>query len=627
MCKGSADGTRQTRKDSDYQARKDSEYSEADKAAGPAQHFVSLSESGCLSKVCCVAPASMLLSLLILLSVSGYYSSSAFYVVTFLLTMFTLSYSTNLSVSCILGVFKMRAACRENWDSKLEQLQENDPVSSEIKHIIVLPNYKEDERMLQHTLENLGRSPIASHSMYVVLAMEEREGQNGKSKAERLMENMSHLFADMMAAYHPDGLAGELAGKSSNTQWGFKAAMQRWDQTLAKYDPSKVILTVGDADTLWHPQFFSALSCNALSLSPEERAWSIWQPPILLVRNLFSVPGPTRLSAYATCMFELAGLANQYFGTGIAFSAYSLSLALASNSFVHGWDRDVIAEDHHMFCKCYFASLWESVHCKRECVPKLQLRPIFLPAISYLVESSDGWIASVYAKYLQARRHAQGVAEISYVFLQYVRLIGQTGITGLPFTTHAKILGIASKMINVHIVNQVQALAIVFAILSFIYGALAWIYQTDITLLLQTVADVGYYNTAYSALGGLDGVLKYVLAILGPIPPLGLVMTIASWLVVVDVIEGRITQESDKSQDVELVEQDIHRPKALMLRSGESTLGFRRRLNLFVQVQNDYFSMAHFTLLTYGLLPSCRAAFSLMCFGHRFEYIVAAKPV
>merc|ERR1719162_2340111 len=165
---------------------------------------------------------------------------------------------------------------------------------------------------------------------------------------------------------------------------------------LSRVDASQVLVTCGDADTLWHPQFWSALACEALSLTPAEREWSIWQPPVLLLRNLFSVPGPTRVSGYATILFELAGLANQHFGTHFCYSAYSLTLAMASHPLVSGWDRDVIAEDHHMFCKCYFASIRDdassssSSSSSQPLVPKVQLRPVYLPAISYLVESSDG---------------------------------------------------------------------------------------------------------------------------------------------------------------------------------------------------------------------------------------------
>merc|ERR1719359_1125994 len=133
--------------------------------------------------------------------------------------------------------------------------------------------------MLQQTLENLGRSSIARSCMRVVLAMEVREGAAGQHKADRLIHNTRHLFADIMVAYHPAGLSGEIAGKSSNTQWAYRAALRHWALDLAQIDASQVFLTVGDADTLWHPQFFSALSCEALSLTATERAWSIWQPP------------------------------------------------------------------------------------------------------------------------------------------------------------------------------------------------------------------------------------------------------------------------------------------------------------------------------------------------------------
>jgi hypothetical protein len=243
------------------------------------------------------------------------------------------------------------------------------------------------------------------------------------------------------------------------------------------------------------------------------------------------------------------------------------------------------------------------------------------------VESSDGWTASVYARYQQARRHSQGIAELSYVFLQYAHLIGETGFSGLPVATHTKILGIASKMVNVHIVNQVQSLALLFAMLSFIYGAISWIYFEDISAILQAAGTAGYFNAVYNAVGGLDGIMKYVLAILGPLPPTGVIMTITSWLVVVDVLEGRLTQEYENNKDGSHAKQDIHRPQALTVRAGETTLGFWRRMQLMINIWNDYINMAQFTLLAYGLVPSCQACWSLFRFGHKFEYIVAAKPV
>jgi hypothetical protein len=301
---------------------------------------------------------------------------------------------------------------------------------------------------------------------------------------------------------------------------------------------------------------------------------------------------------------------------------------------VNGWDSDVIAEDHHMFCKCYFASIWDAIEANgatskgagktiADVVPKVQLRPVFLPAISYLVESNDGWLASVHARFQQARRHSQGIAELSYVLLQYVHLINEVGIFGLPARTHAKVLGIASKMGTVHIVNQVQALALVIATLLLIPGGISWICSGGLSAVLQVGASTGYVSALGAAVGGLGGLLKYLLAIFGPIPPMGILMTSTTTLVVMDVLEGRLTQTPQKSKDMkaEVTTSDISVAKA---RSSKSLV--MDRLQLFWQIQNDYFSMAHFTLLAYGLVPVSMAAWSLLRKGHRFEYIVAAKP-
>merc|ERR1719343_1956087 len=188
----------------------------------------------------------------------------------------------------------------------------------------------------------------------------------------------------------------------------------------------------------------------------QERSWSFWQPPVLLLRNLFSVPGPTRVTSYATVFFELGGLANQKVGHHFCFSSYSTTLALTMHPLVDGWDRDVIAEDHHMFCKGFFAALREtSAKSKEHGVPapkpEVKLQPVFLPALSYLVDAGEsntvsGWFRSCHARFVQARRHSQGIAELSYVILQYVRLVQATGFWNLPFRAHTQVLGIAGKM-------------------------------------------------------------------------------------------------------------------------------------------------------------------------------------
>merc|ERR1719507_2965222 len=143
--------------------------------------------------------------------------------------------------------------------------------------------------------------------------MEAREGQAGREKAERLIALCQRNFADIFATYHPANIAGEVVGKSSNTQWAYREALRQYGPILLGCDLTRVFITVGDADTQWHPQHLSAMTYQGLTMSSEKRAWTIWQPPILLMRNFWSVPAVTRASACATLIFELASLANQAF--------------------------------------------------------------------------------------------------------------------------------------------------------------------------------------------------------------------------------------------------------------------------------------------------------------------------
>eukprot|EP00933_Yihiella_yeosuensis_P009428 TRINITY_DN11533_c0_g2_i1.p1 TRINITY_DN11533_c0_g2~~TRINITY_DN11533_c0_g2_i1.p1 ORF type:complete len:670 (+),score=134.58 TRINITY_DN11533_c0_g2_i1:81-2090(+) len=617
-------------------------FGQGDEAAGPKTQ-ISLSNPGFLPKFCCAIPGLILFPLMLTVVATALFSEQAFYWVTAALTIYTALYSSNLSISCAIGAWRMRRHSNMDWQAKLVELQKKRPETSDVMHIVFLPNYKEHEDMLLHTLENLGKSAIARDSIHVVLACEEREGPQVKEKAERLLKQTSHLFADSFATFHPANLPGDMAGKSSNCQWAYRQALQRFAAKIGKMDASRVFISCCDADTLFHPQFFSALSYQALSLSTQERSWSIWQPPILLMRNLFSCPAPTRVSGYATIIFELAGLTNQKFSPHFSFSTYSFTLALASHPLVDGWDRDVIAEDHHMFCKCYFASIWEQLQVREtgtssssRALPvksDLELRPVYLPAISYLVEDDAGWLASIHARFVQARRHSQGLAELSYVFLQHAHLLMSKEAGHLAWSTHARILGVAGKMSSVHIIANMHSLAFMMAVAMLVPNAIAWLLSQGLEEVVQALANQGLAGLlSLQSLGGVQWVLC---AIFGPIPPMGMMMTAVTYLVVLDTLEGRLTRDAAKSKEAESAcakklaapGSELAAPDVQGCARGEQGLGWWGALKVFLMIQTDYFGGAFITMFCYGLLPASLAAWSLLSKnGTGFQYIVGVKP-
>ena len=92
------------------------------------------------------------------------------------------------------------------------------------------------------------------------------------------MATTGHLFEEMMATYHPLGIAGKLAGKSSNTQWAFRQLWKKCGVELHQRDLSSVFMTVGDAGTHRHPQFFSTVIFEYQRSTEEERSRSLLQP-------------------------------------------------------------------------------------------------------------------------------------------------------------------------------------------------------------------------------------------------------------------------------------------------------------------------------------------------------------
>ena len=60
-------------------------------------------------------------------------------------------------------------------------------------------------------LENLGRSPSTEIHARIALAVEAREGQNTRDKAEHLTAVSDHFFEEMMTTCRPPGIAGDVA--------------------------------------------------------------------------------------------------------------------------------------------------------------------------------------------------------------------------------------------------------------------------------------------------------------------------------------------------------------------------------------------------------------------------------
>lgn len=299
-----------------------------------------------------------------------------------------------------------------------------------VRHAIVLPNYKEDEDMLEETLSSLTEA-WGSADFLVVLAMEERE-KEASGKAARLLEKFKGHFARITDCYHTSCLMEnhmdgswdyEVPGKASNLKYAVAKTFEFCKSNPDTFNPDNVILTVADADCLFHPAYFTTVAGDYYEkrAKGKQHRWTMWQAPQLPFRNYYLSPIPARVWGYISSVYEFGGVSSLACGGHhMVFSAYSLHLKLGVDGDL--WDGDVIAEDHHAYIKAFLYAAWSSaLEAKTNegqgCRPSLQVCPVMLPVKSTSVVSAEGYWQSWVARWHQACRHTQGVAELSYACL------------------------------------------------------------------------------------------------------------------------------------------------------------------------------------------------------------------
>jgi hypothetical protein len=271
-----------------------------------------------------------------------------------------------------------------------------------VKHVVIIPNYKESESKLRETLRVMALATGARESIIPVLAMEEVEA-DARRKAAALAEEFDDCFFSLLVTYHPYGLPGEVRGKSSNEAWAARCAVEElvgW----RGIDIDHLTVTSCDADTLFPEQYFECLTYHFATDPDRNRRF--WQAPIFFYNNIWQVPAPLRVPNALSGLIHLSRLSRK---RRILFSqsTYSLSMRMAHD--VGYWDADIIPEDWHMFLKCFYRLGGE-----------VEVVPIHLPV------GNDGALSHSHGQtyinqYLQVRRWAWGAADVPYTLEEVYR--------------------------------------------------------------------------------------------------------------------------------------------------------------------------------------------------------------
>ena len=311
--------------------------------------------------------------------------------------------SINNGIHSFRGYRMMKATTRINWRHRYdaERVTRTDLLAwDDVHHLVIIPTYKETVEKLSATLGKLAESEVAGDKLLVVIAMEGAD-EGAPERYAQLEAEFGHRFLAMIGTTHPADIPGEVRGKSSNEAWAAKRAKRIFCDEMG-FDIDHMTVTSCDADTLFHPRYFSALTYE---FAQDPRRYRLfWQGPIFYYNNVWDVPAPLRLQNSLGGINHLAKLVRKY---TVLFpqSTYSLSMRMADD--VGYWDVDVVPEDWHMFLKCFF-------HLNGE--PEVQ--PILIPVGNDGVRVK-GYFRTFWEHYQQARRHAWGCTDIPYAIRQF----------------------------------------------------------------------------------------------------------------------------------------------------------------------------------------------------------------
>jgi hypothetical protein len=267
----------------------------------------------------------------------------------------------------------------------------------DIHHVVMLATYNETMDILEPSVKSLTHVDFPLKQIMLVIAYEERGGQQTEDNVMELIERYGDKFGLAMAVKHPTGLEGEVKGGGKGPNITYAGRKLTAEVLKRGIDPMNVVVTTFDSDHRASKNYFSYLSY--LYATDPNRVRKSYQPIPMFYNNIWDAPAPMRVIATGNSFWLLMETMRPHRLRNFAAHAQSLA-ALIDTDY---WSVTTIVEDGHQFWRTYFT--YDGDH---------QVVPVFTPVFQ------DAVLASTYLKtfkvqFLQLRRWAWGVSDFSFV--------------------------------------------------------------------------------------------------------------------------------------------------------------------------------------------------------------------
>ena len=300
-----------------------------------------------------------------------------------------------LSFHQIASFLQMKKNLKIDWLEKLRQVER----WKEIYHLIILPLFKEKKEIVQESLKAILDSKYPKDKMMVVLATEERAGEEIQRTAKEIEKDSSREFFKFLITTHPKNLPDEIVGKGSNVAWAIKEAEEKIIKDL-KIPPENIIVSNFDIDTKPLPHYFSCLTYHYLTAKKPQR--SSYQPIPIYNNNIWQVPAFSRVVATSGTFWQMMQQERPEILS--TFSSHSMPLKILEEV---DYPKNEVCDDSRIFWKSYL--FYDGDY---------RVVPLHYPV------SMDAVLArnlpkTIINQYKQQRRWAWGCIDIPFLFFGF----------------------------------------------------------------------------------------------------------------------------------------------------------------------------------------------------------------
>jgi len=267
-------------------------------------------------------------------------------------------------------------------------------------HLVIFPYYKEPREVLEEAILGLVAAKYDPQKLLVVLAAEERAGDEQIALGQEMVERYGDRFGALTLAVHPADLPGEIAGKGSNVHYALHQAKEELiDKRKIPY--RDILVSIFDMDTVIYPDYFNCLLWHFLTAKKPYK--SAYQPVPLFTNNLWDAPALSRVMAMSSTFWQM--IMQERPDRAATFSSHSVSF---QSLYEIGYGQaNVVSEDSRIYWNLFIANNGD-----------FSIVPISYPIAMDATAAPTLWgtIANIYK---QHRRWTYGVENWCYIMYHF----------------------------------------------------------------------------------------------------------------------------------------------------------------------------------------------------------------